>query len=63
MNGVRPFPTVSAASSILPGTPLGNIVEADALGVSHYKGLWLSGDTAAVTWPAVQRVVHAVEVH
>jgi hypothetical protein len=43
VNGVRPFPTVSAASSILPGTPLGNIVEADAMGVSHYKGLWLSG--------------------
>ncbi len=42
VNGVRPFPAVSAASSILPGTSLGNITEAGALGVSHYKGLWLS---------------------
>jgi carboxypeptidase family protein/TonB-dependent receptor-like protein len=44
VNGVRPFPTVSASSSILPGTPLGNIVEIDALGVSHYKGLWVSAN-------------------
>ena len=43
VNGVRPFPTVSASSSILPGTALGNITEIDALGVSHYKGLWVSG--------------------
>jgi hypothetical protein len=43
VNGVRPFPIVSASSAILPGTPLGNITEVDALGVSHYKGLWLSG--------------------
>jgi carboxypeptidase family protein/TonB-dependent receptor-like protein len=42
VNGVRPFPTVSASSSILPGAPLGNIVETDSLGVSHYKALWLS---------------------
>jgi carboxypeptidase family protein/TonB-dependent receptor-like protein len=42
VNGVRPFPTVSATSAILPGSALGNITEADALGVSHYKALWLS---------------------
>jgi hypothetical protein len=42
VNGVRPFPTVSASSAILPGTALGNITEAGALGVSRYKGLWLS---------------------
>ena len=43
VNGVtRPFPAVSASSAILPGTPLGNVTEIDALGVSHYKGLWLS---------------------
>src|ERR1041385_3019505 len=36
VNGVRPFPTVAASSPILPGTPLGNITEIDALGVSHY---------------------------
>ena len=43
VNGARPFPTVSASSAILPGTTLGNITEIDALGVSHYKGLWVSG--------------------
>ncbi len=43
-NGVRPFPTVAAASSILPGATLGNITEIDSLGVSHYKGLWLSAN-------------------
>jgi carboxypeptidase family protein/TonB-dependent receptor-like protein len=42
VNGVRPFPTVSASSPILPGTPLGNIVEAVSLGESRYKGLWVS---------------------
>jgi len=42
VNGVRPFPTVSASSPILPGTTLGNISEAGALGVSRYKALWLS---------------------
>ena len=42
VNGVRPFPTVSASSDILPRTPLGNITETVSLGESHYKGLWLS---------------------
>jgi len=42
VNGVRPFPSVSASSEILPGTTLGNIVETVSLGESHYKGLWLS---------------------
>src|SRR4030095_16385260 len=42
VNGVRPFPTVSASSQILPGTPLGNITETVSLGESHYKGLWVS---------------------
>jgi Carboxypeptidase regulatory-like domain/TonB dependent receptor len=42
VNGVRPFPTVSASSAILPGTPLGNITETVSLGESHYKGLWVS---------------------
>src|SRR5262249_24949602 len=42
VNGVRPFPTVSASSAILPGALLGNITETDSLGVSHYKALWLS---------------------
>ena len=42
VNGVRPFPTVSASSAILPGAPLGNITEVGSFGASHYKALWLS---------------------
>ena len=42
VNGVRPFPAVSASSEILPRTPLGNITETVSLGESHYKGLWVS---------------------
>jgi hypothetical protein len=44
VNGARPFRAVSAGSSILPGTPLGNIIEISSAGVSHYKGLWLSAN-------------------
>jgi hypothetical protein len=44
INGVRPFPNVSASSAILPGSPLGNITETASLGFSHYKGLWVSGN-------------------
>ena len=52
VNGVRPFPRVSASSPILPGTTLGNIVEADSVGASHYKALWLS---------ATQRLSHGLQ--
>ncbi len=62
INGVRPFPTLSASSPILPGAPLGNITEIDSLGLSHYKGLWLSANQRHVERAAVQRVVHVVEV-
>jgi hypothetical protein len=44
VNGVRPFPTLSASSPILPGGALGNVLETDSLGWSHYKGLWLSAN-------------------
>jgi hypothetical protein len=44
VNGVRPFPTVSRSSAILPGNALGNIVETDSLGWSNYKGLWLTAN-------------------
>jgi hypothetical protein len=44
VNGIRPYPTLSSASSILPGGPVGNIIEADSLGWSHYKGLWLAAN-------------------
>jgi len=44
VNGVRPYPTLSPTSPILPGNPLGNIVETDSLGWSDYKGLWLTAN-------------------
>ena len=37
VNGVRPFPTLSASSPILPGGALGNITETDSLGWSHTR--------------------------
>ena len=44
VNGVRPFPTISRSSAILPGGALGNITETDSLGWSNYKGLWVSAN-------------------
>jgi carboxypeptidase family protein len=41
---VRPFPTLSAASPILPGAGLGNIAESTSLGWSDYKGLWITAN-------------------
>jgi hypothetical protein len=40
--GVRPFPVVSPSSPILPGTPLGNITQAEGTGNSNYNALWIS---------------------
>jgi hypothetical protein len=42
VNGVRPFATLSAASPILPGAPLGNITQVESSGFSSYNALWLS---------------------
>ena len=42
VNGVRPFPTLSATSPISPGAVLGNITEVQSTGWSHYKGLWIT---------------------
>ena len=42
VNGVRPYPALSASSPILPGTPLGNITQAESSGVSSYNALWLT---------------------
>jgi Carboxypeptidase regulatory-like domain len=42
VNGVRPFPAVSASSPILPGTPLGNIMQVESAGFSTYHGGWIS---------------------
>ena len=41
-NGAKPFPTLSTSSPILPGAAINNITEIASLGVSHYKGLWVS---------------------
>jgi len=42
VNGVRPFPALSATSSILPGSTLGNITEVGSSGNSSYNALWLT---------------------
>jgi hypothetical protein len=42
IDGVRPFPAVSIASSILPGSPLGNITQTESTGNSSYNALWVS---------------------
>jgi outer membrane receptor protein involved in Fe transport len=42
VNGVRPFPTLSESSPILPGTPLGNITQAESTGNSYYNAAWLT---------------------
>jgi hypothetical protein len=44
VNGVRPYPFLSASSPILPGTPLGNITQAEGTGNSSYNALWVTGD-------------------
>jgi hypothetical protein len=43
VNGVRPYPTLSSSSSILPGTPLGNITQVESIGNSSYNALWVTG--------------------
>ena len=42
VNGVRPYPALSALSPILPGRPLGNITEVGSSGNSSYNALWLT---------------------
>ena len=42
VNGVRPFPALSASSPILPGTALGNITQIESSGQSSYHGLWVT---------------------
>jgi hypothetical protein len=44
VDGVRPYPTLSASSPILPGTPVGNITQAEGTGNSSYNALWLSAN-------------------
>ena len=42
INGVRPFPMLSSASPILPGTALGSITQIEGSGNSSYNALWAS---------------------
>jgi len=42
MNGGRPYPALSSASPILPGTPLGNITQVEGSGNSSYNALWVT---------------------
>jgi len=42
IDGVRPFPKLSAASPILPGTSLGNITQVESAGNSSYNALWIT---------------------
>jgi hypothetical protein len=42
VNGVRPYPALSNSSSILPGTLLGNITQAESSGNSSYNALWVT---------------------
>lgn len=54
INGVRPFPTLSASSPVMPGSPIGNITEIASLGISHYNGLWISAN---------QRLHHGLQLN
>jgi hypothetical protein len=42
VNGVRPFGALSTASPILPGIPLGNIMQVESSGYSRYHAAWIS---------------------
>jgi hypothetical protein len=42
LNGVRPFPTLSTSSEILPGAAVGNITQVDSGGNSNYNALWIT---------------------
>jgi hypothetical protein len=44
INGVRPYPSLSASSPILPGTALGNITQVESTGNSSYNALWISAN-------------------
>ena len=52
VDGERPFLTLSESSPILPGTPLGNITQAESTGNSSYNALWVT---------AQQRISHGLQ--
>jgi hypothetical protein len=41
-NGARPYPAVSQTSTVLPETPLGNIMQTESTGNSNYNALWVT---------------------
>jgi hypothetical protein len=43
-NGLRPFPSLSINSPILPGATLGNILENGSAGNSSYNALWITAN-------------------
>jgi len=53
VNGVRPYPSLSAASPILPNTPLGNITQVESSGNSDYNALWVTAN---------QRLTHGLQL-
>jgi len=44
VNGVRPFPTLSASSPIDPGAVIGNISDNASIGNSSYNALWVTSN-------------------
>ena len=42
IDGVRPYLAVSLSGPILPGMPLGNVVQMESTGNSSYNALWIS---------------------
>lgn len=59
VDGVRPYSALSASGAILPGTPLGNITQAEGAGNSSYNALWVTANqrlrrglqfSASYTW-------------
>ena len=42
VDGVRPFPALSASSPILPGAALGNLTQAESSGFSNYNAMFVS---------------------
>ena len=43
-NGVRPFPTISATSAILPRSTVSNITQISSAGNSSYNALWVAAN-------------------
>jgi carboxypeptidase family protein len=41
-NGVRPFPSLSSSSPILPGAAVGNITQVESTGNSSYNAAWVT---------------------